>query len=630
MNENYKRGQKPQSAPPLLNKMLPFNDEAERAVIATLIQYPGLFDVTLQYLKPEMFYRTALGSIYSIMQKLNDKEGTYDLVSIKQQFLGEKSDEFNYLVSLMGFPVITSNLDRYCMIVSELFIKRSCISIFLKYMDRFYTNDDVAELYDKVKFELDKVFNINEEDVNRIVQYEKSVLVACMEDEAALIKVSTKITPDIFYKSVHKDIYTAILYVMNEKNDVCMDSVSDVLKKHNNIIAVSELKNMLRFRSDDWPYHLSFLIDNNNVRILNKVAMTIIGHKFKKLDDIVDEIDGVLDRVRSKDVESSTMKSVSTKNLRSIRKNATGEDKSYLLSHEDILNTVAFISPNTLTTIAAMAGAGKTRWMIHIIKGMMELNPKLSIKWFCMEDPDEKILRAMICSDVGLTDAQMLSKNYELKDDEIKRIEEAQKKYEKYDIEFVNEPSSIKTIVSEYKTFVKKRPDRFCMLILDNFMLIDEINNANSNQTQVEDNIVAKLVKLRGDTNKGGSKSCLFVLHHLNKEVAMRANKEEAYRPKFSMLKGTSRIVDASNIVILINNIGQHKDLIKDHSNKPDVKCMNAEGEFKPFKRRVLMRNLLIVEVAKNRDGEIDDNKGIIRYFYDFSLMKFNHLICSR
>ena len=34
----------------------------------------------------------------------------------------------------------------------------------------------------------------------------------------------------------------------------------------------------------------------------------------------------------------------------------------------------------------------------------------------------------------------------------------------------------------------------------------------------------------------------------------------------------------------------------------------------------------MIIDVAKNREGEIADDKGLIRIMYDFGKMKFNNL----
>jgi hypothetical protein len=358
--------------------------------------------------------------------------------------------------------------------------------------------------------------------------------------------------------------------------------------------------------------------------------MIIIGRRFSNVEDLVEKIQAIMDEIQVEDIEVSTMKGAARKNLRTIRNNAEGVNRSYLLTEEEVLNSVAFISRRNTIAISGMASSGKTRWMVQALRGILALNKDISINWFSMEDSDDKIFRSFVSSDVGLSDAQMLSKNYMLDESKIKAIEQATKKYEDYDIEFINEPSSINTICSKFKSFVKKRPGRWCLLVIDNFMLIKDVYEATSNSTSVEDYVMSRITNLKIQTNKHDMSSSIFVLHHLNKEVAMRANKDEGYRPRLSMMKGTTRIVDASDIVVLINNISQHKDLIKEHSKLPDIKCLTADGTYKSYKREALMKKMLIVDVAKNREGTIDDNRGLMRYIVDFDLMKFNHLKCIK
>jgi hypothetical protein len=56
------------------------------------------------------------------------------------------------------------------------------------------------------------------------------------------------------------------------------------------------------------------------------------------------------------------------------------------------------------------------------------------------------------------------------------------------------------------------------------------------------------------------------------------------------------------------------------------VECLTANGTYKLFKRSKIMQNMMIIDIAKNREGEIADDKGLIRIMYDFGKMKFNNL----
>jgi replicative DNA helicase len=611
----------------------PYDEDVEKAVIGTLLQFPDLFPISERYIKSKMFYLERHTILYDAMKELFSQEGSFDIITIKhylKQNIKMDAVGGDYaMVKIMNESYLSTNFERYCMIVLELYMKRECIHIMYSYTEKIFNNEDIADIYDGIKNDLDSLFNINEDDVNRVIQYEKSILSACIHEEAALISIMNKITTDIFYKSIHKDIYSAILYVIGQSQNVSVDSVSDVLKKHNNIIAVSELKNIIAVEYNEYVYYTNFLIDNNNVKVLNDIALMIIGNRYKSVSMLVERLSDIVDNIRVKDVESTNIKAAGRKNINTIRNNADGKTISYLLTDEKVLNEVAFISPNNIVMIGGAQGSGKTRFIIKIMKGILALNKNISLLWFSMEDPEDKILRAFVSTDVGLTDAQMLSKNYKLTEEHINQIEHYQHNYEAYDIEFVTESSSIKMITSKYKSFCKRHKDRYCILIVDNLMLIPEISNITGNATQVEDMVAAQFKTLRTDTNKDGQNSTIFLLHHLTKEVMMKFNKDEAYRPKVSTLKGSTRFADISNIIILLNYIGQHKDIIKEHNKLPDVRCLASDGSYKLYKRSALLRNMLIAEVGKNRDGEIDDMRGIMRYQVDFGLMKFNRLTCK-
>ena len=160
-------------------------------------------------------------------------------------------------------------------------------------------------------------------------------------------------------------------------------------------------------------------------------------------------------------------------------------------------------------------------------------------------------------------------------------------------------------------------------------MLIDDLYNspAGSNQIQIEDKVAASIRAIVNNADKKGHKAIVIFLHHMTKEMESKNNFEEAYRPKLSHMKGTTRFADVANGIILLNNPGMHKDLIKKHSSLPDINCINSNGTSMFVKREKLLKNMLIAEVAKNRDGDMsDDSKAIQRWIVDFGTMKFNEL----
>ena len=602
-------------------------EEAERAMMSTLLNYPNLLPVAQGYVRPYMITRDTYKAIYESMEFLSSKHGSFDTITLNK-FLADREVGLISVVATLFSGVFTvNNLDRYCMIIVDSYIKRSLVELFQKYTETVLKGKaDIVDVYDSVRKELDTLFNINQSDVNRLIQYEQSVLSACVNDDNARATIMDNMQPSLFYKDIHKDMFLAIRAMHIKNMDIDETSITSIVDKHGLSLSTPEIKNIIKQPYKDWSKYMRFIIDTNNVKVLNNLAMAIIKRNNDDLEEFIQRIGLMVDNMRESLQPQTKVQSSIQKTIKRIQRVNKGLERTFLVTGDEVLDNVAYIAPDNIVVVAGQQGSGKTRWLINLVKQINIMNKDISILWFSMEDSDEKIIRCLISSDTGLTDAQLLSRNYNLSENDLENIELSSNKYADYDIEFVNDSSSIDTISSKFKGFCKERKDRWCLLIIDNFMLISDISGAISNSTAIEDQVMAKLKQLRTDTNKDGLTSSIFLVHHLTKEVAMKSNKDEGYRPRISNMKGSTRVQDTANVVILINNIGQHKDLIREHSKLPDVKCLSKDGTYQSYKRAAIMKNMVIVEVAKNRDGEIDDERAITRYLVYFGTMKFNIL----
>lgn len=614
---------------PYMRMMPPIFEESERAVLSVLIKFPALLTSAQGYIKSEMFSHDAYKAIYRLMCDISSTNGSFDMVTLSKAIQEKNKDLMAVMISLSSYNASSTMLEQYCKVVIEGHIKRSLVNIFHKYTEQVHTNVDIADIYEHVKKDLDDLFNIDERDVQRLVLYEQAVLSACMNNTEALSVVADNLTVKMLYKDIHKNVFLAMKSLYDKGKDVSVESLLDTMDKYNLSLSSQEIKEIPTRPYHDWDKKMRYIVEANNVKMLNTLAMSIINRTDTNLQSFIERVSTMIDNMRESFVQKSTAQTAVQKTIRRIRKINKGEERSFLFTHDKVLNEVAFITPDSMVAIAGPQGAGKTRYVIKTMKDILALNKDISILWYSMEDSDEKIIRCFISSDVQLDDAQMLSRNYTLTQEQLQQIELSTSKYSGYDIEFVNDSSSINAISSKFKAFCKSRKDRWCLLIIDNFMLIKDISEAITNSTAIEDNVMAKLKQLRTDTNKDGMVSSIFLLHHLTKDVTARSNKEEGYRPKISNMKGTTRVADTCSIVILINNIAQHKDLIREHSKLPDIQCLGADGEYKLYKRSAIMNNLIICDVVKNREGTIDDNRGLTRYLVDFKIMKFNLLQCK-
>lgn len=471
----------------------------------------------------------------------------------------------------------------------------------------------------------------------------EEVIIASCITESNCCEIAMKILKNqCFYKVSHQKLFEALEQMV--ENEVPIEYVT----------VVHYLREKGIIEDVGGPYYITVLLSKLVSTVNIEYQCNVVFDLFIKRELILlfteetnnlysdkCDISDVYNRVENKleeifenlsDSQIKHMKTSIDKAIYEITSFDNGNEISYIKTGIRIFDEHVFLSPKFIMGIAASRGAGKTRFLIFLMKQILKNNKNVAVLWYSMEDSDTKIIRAFAATNTGLSDAQMQSKGYKLSSNELSGLTEEIRKFSKYDIDFVNEQESISSISRTFKRFMKKREDKICFLLIDNIMLIDDLYQIqNGNTLAVEDKIAASLRKMINNAEKNGHKAIIIFLHHMTKEMESKYNLEEAYRPRLVHLKGSSRFADISNAVILINKPGMHKDLIKKHSALPDINCLNSDGSTMFVKRDVLLQNMLLVEVAKNRDGEMaDDNMAVQRYVADLGLMKFTDLKCIR
>ena len=90
--------------------------------------------------------------------------------------------------------------------------------------------------------------------------------------------------PSLFYKDIHKDLFLAIRALHAKSDDVDEESILAIVDKHGLSLSTPEVKNIIKQPFKDWPKYMRFIIDTNNVKVLNNLAMAIIKRDNNDLD----------------------------------------------------------------------------------------------------------------------------------------------------------------------------------------------------------------------------------------------------------------------------------------------------------------------------------------------------------
>lgn len=292
------------------------------------------------------------------------------------------------------------------------------------------------------------------------------------------------------------------------------------------------------------------------------------------------------------------MDDVTRRTIYDIINSESTEGFKYRTGEKEFDELIQF-APDTILLMGGKSGSGKTKFIIFLMSRLLKNYEDLSILWYAMEDPPDKILRAFLSQMLHLNDSELQGINYKMDSDDIANVMRIQSEmFEKWDIEFVNKPSRIQFIKRHFEQFCKHRPERLCILIIDNIMLIED-NWDDANQTKIDDKIAGEIKKISISTHQP-----IILVHHFTDAQLEKANLNSAYRPRESHLKGSTRYRDISTMIILWNNPSQYPDLIDQHKDQPWLDA------------------IFLCDVTKNRNSRT----GVLRWMGNLNTNNFYEL----
>ena len=139
------------------NKILnvqPHSEEAELAVLGSMLSSKEAIDQSIQWLEPKDFYKDAHMKIFSAMQKLSDKAEPIDTLSVSE-YLKKNNDldavgGIYFLTGLVEMVPTAAHIKRYANIVKEKAQLRNLISLSHKITKEAYDDSlDVSEILEK-------------------------------------------------------------------------------------------------------------------------------------------------------------------------------------------------------------------------------------------------------------------------------------------------------------------------------------------------------------------------------------------------------------------------------------------------------------------------------------------------
>lgn len=151
----------------LLGRELPYNVEAEQAIIGALLLDQKCLPDVVARLKPEYFYREQHREIYAIIIRMFSNGATADIITVINEAVSEGIFETaamakTYLKGIMDNVPSTakSRLDSYCDIVEDKYLLRSLIGVAQEIID--IASDGSTKAKDLLDLAEQKIYDIRQ------------------------------------------------------------------------------------------------------------------------------------------------------------------------------------------------------------------------------------------------------------------------------------------------------------------------------------------------------------------------------------------------------------------------------------------------------------------------------------
>lgn len=406
------------------------------------------------------------------------------------------------------------------------------------------------------------------------IDVEEALLGILIDSPRAVDKIIHFMKPEMFYKDIHDTIYRVIIFLYNKSAPIDALTISNELKKREQLDECGGMYyiSSLIIKATDTTktlYYALILFQYYLKREIIRISMISQQDGFddgidvflliNKIKAEIDALEGLIGRVDNK--SKNAVKNA----IKGIKDRISGLVIAFLRTGDEKFDETFSLEPRTITVLAGQKGHLKSKFVLYLAEMLDKHNKDMAFYWLSMEEPAEKIVRGKICLETGISDKRLLSKTTnKLTEEELLLIQKASERIEKQNVIYVDKKTSMSSIASGFKLFVKENPNKVHVLIIDNLGLITN-DDFKGNSVEIDDHIAGKFVEIRDNTN-----AIIIIIHHLTKAHLSQFNLADGYRPREEHVRGSARILDYSDNTILVNKPGKFSDLVRDEISKSD------------------------------------------------------------
>lgn len=407
-------------------------------------------------------------------------------------------------------------------------------------------------------------------------ELEKSILGILLNYPDAISRIVTWFKADYFFYEAHRCVYSVLC-------DITSRSLSP-----DTILVTHELARIKKLDDVGGPYFVTSLTDYGikevNLEKYCYIVMELwlrreIIHLCMQTEeycvnqdfDIFDTLDILQMRTDTLDMRLA-LKETNRDAVQHVRERIhnvqVGDEEAYMMFSQEQLAKALKITKRRIFLIAASKKIGKTKFVVWLIRQLISRYP-IALSWHTYEMDKPEIIMELTAEMTKIPVERLLNEKkglLKLTPEETSVVNKTLDTIASWHIDWNTAKENIETIKNSFRIFAKQNPDKIPVLLIDNFGGIRKSFDKKS-QTENEDHIADVLMDIRDQT-----KGIILVIHHLKKEVMEKDNHESGYMPTTEHIRGTGRLSDYANSVILLHRPGHYPDIVaEEHVRKDDL-----------------------------------------------------------
>ena len=435
-------------------------------------------------------------------------------------------------------------------------------------------------------------------------QAEEAVLGAILVNPVSLTKIVELLKPDFFYKTAHKHIYEAMLFLFNNNERIDIVTVSDVLNMNGKLETVGgrAFINDLSYRTittANIEYYAKIVVEKAVKRALINAGSEIIttGYEPTPITESLEKAERLIFDIASERTKNDLVhvKDLVLQSYDKIefRYNHRGELLGVPSGFYELDESTNGFQKSDLIILAARPSMGKTAFALNIAQNAA-IRSKKPIAIFSLEMSKEQLVQRMLCSEAEVDTQRLRSGNMGTQDWD--KLAAALN-------EFMEAPIYIDDTGGMSLTDLRAKCRRLAMmekdlgLIIIDYLQLMEGTGKDEQRIQQISAISRGLKTLARELNVP-----IIALSQLSRAVEARNDK----RPMLSDLRESGAIEQDADIVMFI---------YRDEYYKKD-----SEEEDKDIPRATTKGEAEII-IAKQRNGPV----GTIKLLYQANITKFKN-----